>query len=288
MTITFEPLHESHFPLLLKWLKTPHVKKWWDQDVTYTLELVKEKFGKHTHGIALSKNSNHKTYAYIISMDKEMIGYIQAYNAHDFAQENGLNLSVISGSVCGVDLFIGVQQFLYQGWGARILNEFQELILAPHFDWCLIDPAKDNLTAIKSFTKAGFKIFEQFQTESNIWMNKKINRDDLPKVGLGVLVFNFDNQILLGKRKNSHGASSWGPPGGHLEFGEGLGECAIREVLEETGLVIKKPKFLAITNDIFKEEGKHYVSIFMHAHLSDGQIVQNLEPHKVEDRKSVV
>ena len=104
-----------------------------------------------------------------------------------------------------------------------------------------------------------------------------------PQIGLGVLVFNFDNQILLGKRKNAHGTSSWGPPGGHLEFGESLEECAIREVLEETGLVIKKPNFLAITNDIFKEEGKHYVSIFMKAHLSDGQIVQNLEPHKVEN-----
>ncbi len=143
MTITFEPLHESHLPLLLKWLETPHVKKWWDQDVTYTLELVKEKFGKHIHGFAISKNSNHKTYAYTICANKEMIGYIQAYNAHDFAQENGLNLSAISGSVCGVDLFIGEQQFLHQGWGAKILNEFEEQILAPHFDWCLIDPAKD-------------------------------------------------------------------------------------------------------------------------------------------------
>ena len=46
MTITFEPLNESHFPLLLKWLETPQVKKWWDQDVTYTMGLVKEKFGK--------------------------------------------------------------------------------------------------------------------------------------------------------------------------------------------------------------------------------------------------
>ena len=53
MTITFELLHESHFPLLLKWLETPHVKKWWDQDVKYTMDLVKEKFGKDIHGISL-------------------------------------------------------------------------------------------------------------------------------------------------------------------------------------------------------------------------------------------
>jgi aminoglycoside 6'-N-acetyltransferase len=47
MTITFEPLHESHFPLLLKWLEAPHVKKWWDQDVTYTMDLVREKYSSY-------------------------------------------------------------------------------------------------------------------------------------------------------------------------------------------------------------------------------------------------
>ncbi|PPE03412.1 GNAT family N-acetyltransferase [Holospora curviuscula] len=184
MTITFKPLHESHFPLLLKWLESPHVKKWWDQDVTYMLELVKEKFGKHIRSLTLSKNSNHKTYAYIICVNKEMIGYIQAYNARDFAQENGLNLSAISGSVCGIDLFIGEQPFLHKGWGTRILNEFEEQILTPHFDWCLIHPSKDNLTAIKAFTKAGFKIFEQFQTESTAWMLKDLSsrNDPLPTI----------------------------------------------------------------------------------------------------------
>lgn len=112
--------------------------------------------------------------------------------------------------------------------------------------------------------------------------DKGTKQNRCPKVGLGILIFNNFNQILLGQRKNAHGASSWGPPGGHLEFGESLEECAIREVLEETGLVIEKPTFIAITNDIFKEEDKHYVSIFMKANV-DHQVVQNLEPHKVED-----
>jgi aminoglycoside 6'-N-acetyltransferase len=144
------------------------------------MELVKEKFGKHIHGIPLSKNSNHKTYAYVICLDEEMIGYIQAYNAHDFAQENHLDLSAISRAVCGVDLFIGELPFLHKGLGASILNEFANQVLAPHFDWCLIDPSKDNPVAIKSFKKARFKIFEQFQTESNIWMLKDLTTRNNP------------------------------------------------------------------------------------------------------------
>lgn len=174
MNLTFRAFTEIDFPLLLAWLESPHVKKWWDQDITYTIDLVKEKFGKHIHGLAISNNSNKKTYAYTISVDKEKIGYIQAYNARDFAEENGLDLDVISGSICGVDLFIGDEKFLHKGMGPQILNEFEKQIWAPHFDWCLIDPVKDNAAAIKSFEKAGFKICEQLQTKSNVWMIKNV------------------------------------------------------------------------------------------------------------------
>ena len=100
-----------------------------------------------------------------------------------------------------------------------------------------------------------------------------------PKVGIGVLIFN-DQKILLGKRKGSHGADSWSPPGGHLEFGESFEDCAVREVKEETGLALSHPEFLAVTNDIFTEENKHYVTIFMCAHFPEGQEVKNLEPDK--------
>lgn len=174
MDITFLPLAESHFPLLLKWLEAPHVKAWWDEDVVYTMELVHEKFGRHAHGIALSLNSDNKTFAYIICFNQEMIGYIQAYNARDFAQENGLDLNMISGAICGVDLFIGESTFLHKGFGSQILNKVERQILASHFDWCLIDPAKDNIAAIRAFTKAGFQEDTSLKSDSHIWMAKKL------------------------------------------------------------------------------------------------------------------
>lgn len=57
----------------------------------------------------------------------------------------------------------------------------------------------------------------------------------LPRVGVGVIGERAD-KILLGLRKGSHGAFTWSPPGGHLEFAEAVEECAKRELLEETGL----------------------------------------------------
>lgn len=106
-----------------------------------------------------------------------------------------------------------------------------------------------------------------------------------PKVGVGVLIFNQKGEMLLGKRKNAHGNALWGNPGGHLEFGESLEDCAKREVLEETGLNVGSPVFVAVTNDVFKEEDKHYISIFMKVIITESQTVHNLEPHKTEEWK---
>ncbi|WP_341814613.1 hypothetical protein [Wolbachia endosymbiont (group A) of Chalcis sispes] len=40
--ITFKALKEEHFLLLLKWLETPHVKRWWDADINWTPELIEK------------------------------------------------------------------------------------------------------------------------------------------------------------------------------------------------------------------------------------------------------
>jgi len=92
------------------------------------------------------------------------------------------------------------------------------------------------------------------------------------RVGVGVFVFNNKGEVLVGQRKGSHGAGTWQLPGGHLHFGESFEACAEREVMEETGLSIKEPRCLAVTNDFMPNEGKHYVTIFMGVDLaSNGQ-----------------
>ena len=54
------------------------------------------------------------------------------------------------------------------------------------------------------------------------------------------------------------------------EQGEALEAAGIREVMEETGLVIEKPQFAGITNDIFAATNKHYISIWMTAQWKSG------------------
>jgi 8-oxo-dGTP diphosphatase len=101
-----------------------------------------------------------------------------------------------------------------------------------------------------------------------------------PKVGVGVLIIK-DSKVLLGKRKNAHGDGMWSPPGGHLEFGESFETCAKREVLEETGIEVLNMKKCGFTNDVFINENKHYVSIFMLVDKFCGE-PKILEPEKCE------
>lgn len=98
--------------------------------------------------------------------------------------------------------------------------------------------------------------------------------ENQPRVGVGILILK-DNQLLLLRRKYVHGSGSWSTPGGHLEFGETPEACAIREAKEETNLDIHDPCFVAITNDVFAAENKHYITIWMAADYAGGEAILN-------------
>jgi 8-oxo-dGTP diphosphatase len=91
-----------------------------------------------------------------------------------------------------------------------------------------------------------------------------------PMVGISVIVKNGD-RILLVRRQHVHGAGTWAPPGGHLNFGESFEDCAIRETREETAVEISDVKFRVLTNDVFTAEQKHYITIWMEAKYVSGE-----------------
>lgn len=92
---------------------------------------------------------------------------------------------------------------------------------------------------------------------------------DQPRVGVGIVV-RRNGEILLVRRKNVHGDGSWSLPGGHLDPGEALEECAVREAREETGVEVGSVRFLAITNDVFEKEARHYLTVWMEGDYLSG------------------
>ena len=88
------------------------------------------------------------------------------------------------------------------------------------------------------------------------------------KVRLGVVLVR-DDKILLVRQNNR---PFWVFPGGTLEVGEGLEECAIREIKEELNLTIGIEKTLYLADFICDENGetRQTIDVFMLANDIQG------------------
>jgi 8-oxo-dGTP diphosphatase len=110
------------------------------------------------------------------------------------------------------------------------------------------------------------------------------SRCPLVHAGVAAIVRRGD-LILMGKRKGSHGAGNWSFPGGHQEFGESVYQAATRELREEAGLDVSPDRFrkLTFTNDVFRVEQKHYITLYVETILypGDGE-PRIMEPNKCD------
>ncbi|PZR21857.1 MAG: NUDIX hydrolase [Flavobacterium psychrophilum] len=72
---------------------------------------------------------------------------------------------------------------------------------------------------------------------------------------------NAGNELLLIKRKNDPFKGKWALPGGFVDEGEDLAVAAKRELLEETGLVIKTLEQLGAFGKPGRDPRQHTVSV---------------------------
>ncbi len=75
-----------------------------------------------------------------------------------------------------------------------------------------------------------------------------------------------DSTLMLHrvKKKNDYHEGKWNGLGGKFELGETPEECAIREIEEESGLIVKKLKLKGfITFPMFDEKDDWYVFVFV-------------------------
>ena len=121
-------------------------------------------------------------------------------------------------------------------------------------------------------------------------------------VGIGVLVVREDGCVIVGRRKNAHGAGMLALPGGKLDFGETFVETGVRELEEETGLVAvwdgdgkesasggedrmelaRPPEVATVLNTVMASESlQAIVPIVVMYALGDPQ-PRLVEPHKCE------
>ena len=93
-------------------------------------------------------------------------------------------------------------------------------------------------------------------------MSPKREYPTFPIVGVGVLIQKEDEYLLI-KRAANPDKGLWSVPGGLVEVGERAVDAAVREALEETGMVVDVRERLGVVDKIeYDDEGRvryHFV-----------------------------
>jgi 8-oxo-dGTP diphosphatase len=107
--------------------------------------------------------------------------------------------------------------------------------------------------------------------------------------GFGVMLLK-EGKVLLGKRHEDpdkadselHGEGTWTMPGGKFEWGETFGEGAARELMEETGIILRKSKVICVNCD--KNEFAHFITVGFLAEEFEGE-ASVMEPNEITEWK---
>lgn len=148
-------------------------------------------------------------------------------------------------------------QYMISGWTEYMDVKSGEIFEFKSGDFYAIMPDTAYAQRIKAGTSILFiktpsindkKIVELSEIQEQ-WLKEKMRtirkdyyyQEDAPaansiKPAAAVAIFNSKNELLLLHRRDN---GKWTMPGGTLEFGESLADCALREVKEESGLDVK-------------------------------------------------
>lgn len=142
---------------MVRWLREPEVARWyWDSNRLTEAQLT-EKWESR------ASEPDGKTDRYIIVVDGEDIGEIQVYDLSSFPEHEE---RVGIPDAAGVDLLIGEPAWRNRGVGTAVISTFiQEFALTrPGIKTCIIDPEPENLRAIRSYEKVGFRYVRTFHS----------------------------------------------------------------------------------------------------------------------------
>ena len=111
--------------------------------------------------------------------------------------------------------------------------------------------------------------------------------EEKKRVGAGFgVVLERNGKILLGMRHPDpdkadsafRSAGEWCLPGGKLEWGETIEDGAVREVKEETGIVIRDPQVISVHN--CKNAHAHFLTVGLVAREWEGE-ARVVEPDEI-------
>lgn len=146
----FKPVDAAHLSLVHKWLKVPHVAKWFYGD---GLENTLKGLDKFLEGASdsqywLAFEGDHPFAFFITSSIRKPEDTLSKWCEEE-------------GEATTLDMLIGDTDYIGKGLAAPLIQQFL-LAQFPHVTEVLIDPEITNARAVHVYQKAGFKILEEF------------------------------------------------------------------------------------------------------------------------------
>ena len=109
------------------------------------------------------------------------------------------------------------------------------------------------------------------------------NRHQIPITVFTILVNEMDEVLLMRRANTGFGDGQYSLPGGHLEKGEQVRYTAMREVLEETGIILHNVKIMGVIHSDVDREYLHFIA-FATPEDWEGE-ARNTEPDQCDDLK---
>lgn len=99
---------------------------------------------------------------------------------------------------------------------------------------------------------------------------------------IGRVELRQSEHFLVMQRRGSHGAGTWGLPGGHIDAGETAAQAAVRELKEELNVALPESALEEIgwSEAQFPEDGKYYITLLYRAMLPEGEAPELVERDK--------
>jgi aminoglycoside 6'-N-acetyltransferase len=136
----FRPMAAADLPLVLHWLKQPHVAQWWGDP--------RQQFERVSGDLEVEAMDQ-----FTVATGDGPFGYIQCYDPEVWP-DNGLG-DHPSGTR-GIDQFIGEPDMVDRGHGSAFIRAFIERVLVAGAPRVITDPDPANARAIRAYEKAGF------------------------------------------------------------------------------------------------------------------------------------
>ena len=124
---------------------------------------------------------------------------------------------------------------------------------------------------VTSLTPFGEEILREYENKAASLQSQFENGWRKPSVTADGIVLK-GNDIVLIKRGKEPFKGSYALPGGFLNYGERLEECAVREVLEETGVKTKVVELVGVYSSPDRDPRGHFVTAVYHLEPVGGML----------------